>query len=188
MSSELMIGYSQTSHAFIKEFIPDLNVMKSSGILLRIEMVIKQFGSVLAEQGNDITLNYESLLYKDGFRMSAAYAGLLQAFNQFAYLWTVLLSFLFGLYLLIGRNIRNKDRNAVLIMWLTIGSVDMIFLQMNSISNMAYYVCLLVILSAVSLKYIYLAFVDPETIEADEEIPEKIKKMKEQNSSEENKD
>ncbi len=179
MSSELMTGYLQTGYAFIKEFIPELNVMKSSGVMLQIEMVCKQFGAVLAEQGNDITLNYESLLYMDGLRISTAFAGLLQAINQFVYLWTVLLSFLFGLYLLIGRNIRNKDRNAVLIMWLTTGSAAMLFLQMNSISNMAYYVCLLVILSAVSLKYIYLAFVDSETIEADEEIPAVIRETKE---------
>ena len=54
-------------------------------------------------------------------------------------------------------------------MWLCMGAVVMLFLQPSGTSNTAYYVCLLVILSGVALKYIYLGFVDPKLVETEEQ-------------------
>ncbi len=168
VSGSLLIGYDQVAYAYAKEFVPDFNVIRSGGFWPQVESVLKQFGSILANQGNDITENYESLLYMDGMRLSAAFAGLLQAVNQFIYLWTVLLSLMFGPYLLAGKNIRTKDRDAVLPEWLCIGAAVMLFLKMDG-SNTAFYIGLLIILSCLALKYAYLGFAASDMLEAEEE-------------------
>ncbi len=169
MSFWLMTGYSQVALAYGKAFMPDFNLIRSEGLVRQITSILKQAGSLLADQGADITANYESLLYMDGLRLSTSTAGLLQAVNQFICLWVLFLSLLFGVYLLIGRNLRAQDRRAVLPMWLCMGAIVMLLLQPKGTTNTAYYVCLLIMLSGVALKYIYLGFVDPKLIEDREE-------------------
>lgn len=169
MSYWLVIDYSQAALAYAGTFLPDFNFIRSEGFARQMSSIFEQFGSVLADQGADITANYESLLYMDRLQLSVSTVGLLQAVNQFICLWTLILSLLFGAYLLIGRNLRARDRRAVLPMWLCMGAVVMLFLQPSGTSNTAYYVCLLVILSGVALKYIYLGFVDPKLVETEEQ-------------------
>ena len=173
MSQSLQIDYLQSVGAYAEEFVPEIETLQGTNPRHQTTRVMEQFSLTLSEQGNDITENYESLLYKDGKRLTTSFAGLMQVLNHFLYLWTVVLSLLFGLYVLIGRNLHRKDRKAILFMWLTMGSLVMLFLHMNRLYNTAFYICLLIIVSSTAFRYIYLAFLSPSQVMAEpEELPE----------------
>lgn len=170
MSSSLRVDYIQTASAYAEELIPELDVMKNDGLLVQAERIGRQYGKVISDQGKEIVGNYNSLLYADGLRLETSSVGLLQAVNLFLFLWTIVMALCFGLYVLIGRNIRN--RSAVLFMWLCMGALVMLFLKMNTPYNFVFLMELLIILASVGYQYIYIGFLSPDQLpeEAEEEV------------------
>ncbi len=158
MSSSLKIGNERCIQSYLEELIPDFMTGEHADSPFSLKEVTEQYSLLISESGNDISTNYESLLYHEGTRLSYTFVGLLQVINQFLYLLIVIMSLLSALYILIGRNIYKKERRTVFLIWLCIGVMLMMFLHVDRLYHTIYYIGLLLILAGTALRLMYLSF------------------------------